>query len=235
MRTNNVLLLLIAMAFVIGGCKESKKADHKMDKQVVAEESVDMHSAKDAIDWQGNYFGVIPCASCPGINTLITLNSDGTYVKTEEYINSGKNVKPEEGKIIWGTKGNMVQLGGDYYAVQEGSLKALDSNKKMIGGEQADSYVLSSAMLKPVGGPEEGYTMQMFKGNDGMKYNVLFNTNPKVPTALVSGDGFTQMLSQINASAKGAEYASSNMQLMAKDNKATLTKGGEKVVLTEVK
>lgn len=233
MKTKNTLLLLIVTALIIGGCKDAKKADTS-EKKVEVDETVDMHSAKNSIDWGGSYFGVIPCAACPGINTLITLNTDGTFVKEEEYINSGKTVMPEEGKIVWGAKGSIIQLGTDYYVVNEGSLIALDSNKKTIAGEQ-DSYILSRAMLKPVGGPIEGYAMQMFEGNDGMKYNVLFNTNPKVPTALVSGDGFIQMLSQTNAWAKGAEYASSNMQLMVKDNKAMLTKGSEKVSLTEIK
>lgn len=234
MKTKHTLLLFIVTALIIAGCKDTKKADTSTTKEEV-QATVDMHSTTNAIDWEGSYFGVIPCAACPGINTLITLKKDGTYFKTEEYINSGKTVRPEEGKIVWGAKGNTVQLGTDYYAVNEASLTALDSNKKEIGGEQADSYVLSRAMLKPMGGPIEGYTMQMFSGDDGMKYNLLFNTNPKVPTAVVSGDGFTQILSQTNAWAKGAEYASSNMQLMVKDNKATLTKGSDKVILTEVK
>ncbi|WP_438946633.1 copper resistance protein NlpE N-terminal domain-containing protein, partial [Sediminibacterium sp.] len=31
--------------------------------------SLNSHEAQNSLDWQGSYSGVLPCASCPGIET----------------------------------------------------------------------------------------------------------------------------------------------------------------------
>jgi len=36
----------------------------------------------------GTYQGTLPCADCPGLETLITFNSDGTFHMEETYLES---------------------------------------------------------------------------------------------------------------------------------------------------
>lgn len=61
----------------------------------------DMHTAEVSLDWNGTYEGVLPCASCGGIKTSLTLNKNKTYQLKETYITHkpGKDTFTEEGKF----------------------------------------------------------------------------------------------------------------------------------------
>lgn len=61
----------------------------------------DMHTAEMSLDWKGTYEGVLPCASCEGIKTTLTLNNDKTYELKEVYITNkpGQNTFNAKGKF----------------------------------------------------------------------------------------------------------------------------------------
>lgn len=81
----------------------------------------DAHTAEVSLDWNGTYEGVLPCASCEGIKTTLTLNNDKTYQLNEVYITN----KP--GQNTFNTKGKFA------FDQQQSSLIRLD--------EQADNRV----------------------------------------------------------------------------------------------
>jgi uncharacterized lipoprotein NlpE involved in copper resistance len=37
------------------------------------------HVARNSLDWAGSYRGLLPCADCDGIETVVRLENDGTY------------------------------------------------------------------------------------------------------------------------------------------------------------
>lgn len=43
-------------------------------------------SAQLALDWAGEYKGVLPCADCEGIKTKLKLNSDKTFELSQKYL-----------------------------------------------------------------------------------------------------------------------------------------------------
>ena len=61
----------------------------------------DAHTAEMALDWNGTYEGVLPCASCEGIKTTLTLNNDKTYLLNEVYLTNkpGQNNFNTTGKF----------------------------------------------------------------------------------------------------------------------------------------
>jgi hypothetical protein len=48
----------------------------------------------------GTYEGTLPCADCPGLQTLITLNSDGTFYMEETYLESDLGPSITNGKWV---------------------------------------------------------------------------------------------------------------------------------------
>ena len=42
-------------------------------------------AAQPDAQWIGRYYGVLPCASCEGIETTLILQEDGSYLLTETY------------------------------------------------------------------------------------------------------------------------------------------------------
>lgn len=106
-------------------------------------------NSMNSVDWPGTYFATLPCASCEGIETWVTLNPDGTFVLKTHHM--GLNDDREEiftGKFNWDETGSMVTLQGliggapGKYKVGENQIWHLDRNGKRIEGDLADRYVL---------------------------------------------------------------------------------------------
>lgn len=228
MKTKNILILFIAVILINTGCKNKKQS--KTQETELKTETKDTHTTNNSLDWQGTYFGVLPCASCPGINTLITLNNDGTYEKTVEYLESNDTPQTTKGNFSWDKVGR-ITIEENSYLIEKNQLFCLDSDNKKYEGELADIYVLTKTELEPPLDSNEGYTLQMFVGSDNKNYNIIFNTNPKTPTALVETKGFSKMLSQTEVWAKGAEYSGSNTKLRVQGDHATLMIEDNKIEL----
>ena len=118
------MLPLLLAGLVLAACGGNTAADNPptpaasavqpASAPAVAEASAavpDMHNAQNALDWNGTYQGLLPCASCEGIATELVLNNDGTYSLTEDY-QGGKEALKETvtGKFTWLPGGSVVQL-----------------------------------------------------------------------------------------------------------------------------
>lgn len=80
----------------------------------------------------GNFKGTLPCASCPGIETILTLNADGSYTLEETYLEEQDGHQKTSGK--WTLEAGRVALtpeGGSevegYYAVDSNDALTLVS------------------------------------------------------------------------------------------------------------
>ncbi len=101
-------------------------------------------TSENALDWDGTYDAVVPCADCPGIKTSLTLNKDKTFSITEEYIDrNSKN--QDKGSFSWDATGSIITLKGksaNYkYQVGENALYQLDMEGKEITGPNKDLYI----------------------------------------------------------------------------------------------
>lgn len=234
MKATKIFVLTAMLSVSLISCKEDKKKKEIKEETTPKTEVVTTKNTTISNDWKGTYFGTTPCASCPGINVLITLNEDGSYKKTTEYLGNDGTEKTTKGTITWNEdKTIFTTLDKTNYLVGENTLTILGKDKKPVTGELAKDYVLNRTELQLQPDDSEGYSLQQFVGDDKKEYNVIFNTNPKVPTALVQTEGFTKMLTQKEAWAKGGEYETNKIKLVAKGDKATLFIGDKKIVLTQ--
>ena len=106
------------------------------------------NSAQVALDWQGTYSGVLPCADCEGIDTELTLNEDLSYVLISKYLGKD-NTQPDTLKGTFAWEGNNVCLNGipqnerpSKLKVEENQLRYLDMEGKEITGDLAQNYVM---------------------------------------------------------------------------------------------
>lgn len=115
-------LAALAALLLLAACTTAPPADYSG-----APASPDpTHSSRTALDWAGSYAGILPCADCPGIQTHLTLNQDGSYRQTTRYIDRQTEPASATGRFEWTYDGNHIQLdaaaGHAFYAVREGSL-----------------------------------------------------------------------------------------------------------------
>ncbi|WP_246075258.1 copper resistance protein NlpE [Gracilimonas mengyeensis] len=105
------------------------------------------HTSQNALDWSGTYSGTLPCASCPGIQTTLVLNEDGTYQLTTHYRDEAKpNTVKNVGTFSWDDNGQVITLNNqeapNQYFLGENYLAKLDMEGQRITGELAEQYVL---------------------------------------------------------------------------------------------
>jgi copper homeostasis protein (lipoprotein) len=143
-----------------GGKATSSSADTGMTTAVASPILVDTlkpvgDNSRVSLDWEGTYKGILPCADCPGIETVVNLGQNGSYSRRSRYLERDK-VAPltEQGKFTWSADGRTVKLGGNasgptQYLVGEGRIIQLDMEGKPIVGSMAPLYILKK---EPGGG-----------------------------------------------------------------------------------
>lgn len=137
-----IILGVFAFGLIQTGCKEVSKTSS--DKQLPLGDT-----SRNALDWQGTYYGILPCADCEGIETVIRLAYDNTYVMQTKYLGEDEQVFETKGSFSWNEAGSKINFdqaegasGSGQYQVGENQLFHLDMEGNRITGEQAANYVL---------------------------------------------------------------------------------------------
>jgi len=118
-------------------------------------------NSRNALDWPGTYKGILPCADCPGIETVIVLMADGHFTRTSRYLER-ERVTPqvEKGMFTWTADGGKILLSGVsgpiHYLVGENQLIQLDMEGKPITGDIAPHFILEKmeSMNTPNSAPD---------------------------------------------------------------------------------
>lgn len=151
------VFLLFAVAALVVSCdkKQAQKAEEIKDSTSAiadtlvqkADSLVNAHTSENSLDVEGVYKGVIPCADCEGIETILKLEKNNMYTLSSRYLGKGDQ-KPFEskGKYVWSKEGNKITLDGDkekqQFKVAENQLIQLDTEGNVISGELASKYTL---------------------------------------------------------------------------------------------
>jgi uncharacterized lipoprotein NlpE involved in copper resistance len=136
------LLCLTLLVVLLGGCAAAQPEGHRTESSGYADAG---HTARTALDWEGIYAGVIPCASCPGIEMRVTLAANGTYSWWQQYQEEEDPGTMIEGTFRW-VDGFRVQLDAaadhQMFFVGENQLFLLDREGNRVQGVLAPHYIL---------------------------------------------------------------------------------------------
>lgn len=146
-------LFFASLSFI--ACKDTNKANDTtaMEEHVDMDAIEDMAESmeEDSMAWAGVYEGKLPCADCEAIETVIVLNDDNTYHKSETYLKGETASEFEEmGVYEWDAKDGTITLNPseEYdgesrtYHLEEQQLVALKPDGSKVEGDMADLYVL---------------------------------------------------------------------------------------------
>jgi len=141
------ILSIICLFFILNSCKSGGRKQTNADVEI---QLATGDNSRTSVDWDGIYFGVVPCADCPGIETRITLNKDETYHLSWKYQDKGNEVFQNSGTFQWDVSGGIITLAGldkalfpNQYRVGENRLFQLDKDGNRITGDLATNYILS--------------------------------------------------------------------------------------------
>jgi copper homeostasis protein (lipoprotein) len=137
MYAQRVPFIAVLVSMALSGCSLFSSEDANPDPA---------HNASNALDWAGSYRGVLPCADCEGIETVLVLNGDGSYAEHTKYLEEDPILFSTEGQFMWNEAGNTVTLEGPEparYFVGENHLVHLALDGSRVEGPLAESYVLT--------------------------------------------------------------------------------------------
>ncbi|AIM36076.1 hypothetical protein KO02_04745 [Sphingobacterium sp. ML3W] len=130
-----LLILLCCIQFLFIACDNQRKGAEAV------KDSVDKQYSLQELS--GAYIGIMPCADCDGIETVLKLNQNFSYRYTSKYLNKSDEVFVKDGK--WKFENDIVTLEGVDYKFKLGEkakLWQLDLSGDDIVGELAENYKL---------------------------------------------------------------------------------------------
>ncbi|MEB2774872.1 copper resistance protein NlpE [Algoriphagus sp. D3-2-R+10] len=149
----NKTLITISLLASLATATSCSNPEEKVQAQeeISTEENILYKSDNSAtsLDWNGTYKGTVPCASCEGIETTLTLNTDLTYKLVTHYLGRNDALEQENtGSFAWDKTGSIITLekvaqGPTQYKVGENRIWQLDMEGNMITGDLADHYILT--------------------------------------------------------------------------------------------
>ena len=97
------------------------------------------------LSWQGSYYGITPCADCPGIAIRLTLMKGCRYQLLVHYLEAAVKEDTFTGNFIW--KGNIIILNGiqgawSKFKVGNNKVIVLTPEGKTINDDLAQLMVL---------------------------------------------------------------------------------------------
>lgn len=148
-KTHYIGLLVLATTLV--ACHGPRKTANTSSRaETAAQQEQTLHigdNSEVSLDWAGTYRGLLPCADCPGIRTVLTLRTDRTYLLQRRYLERGEDAFTYEGSFTWDPTGSYITLseesGGGKFLVGENRLFQLDGDGQRITGELADLFILT--------------------------------------------------------------------------------------------
>lgn len=145
------LLLPVSLLLTLAACTPKESSSATTEGVVQSADTlmtVDSHNSRNSLDWYGLYKGIVPCADCEGIETILILNADSSYLLKTTYLGVPDAIPTEKtGTLSWNAEGNTIILHGlenapTMYFVEENKLIQLDLAGHKIEGQLADKYML---------------------------------------------------------------------------------------------
>ncbi len=152
--TKNIFSIVTIAVLLAFGCSRRDAGEQRTEKEAEPDpfeiNLADMHNARNSIDYGGIYTGVLPCADCEGIKTVLHINYDGTFSRQTHYLGKSDKTFERKGVFYWQDCGNIIVLDGatppNQYFVSENYIIQLDVNGERITGDLSDHYILEKEL-----------------------------------------------------------------------------------------
>jgi len=141
-------IFFVITLLLLASCELKEKLEEKpQNPKIDTETQSEPDNSSTSLDWAGTYRGILPCADCEGIETVIIISENMTYVIKTKYLGKDDMVYEQKGSFLWNEEGNTIILNERnrtprQYLVGENYLLQLDLKGNKITGELADKYYL---------------------------------------------------------------------------------------------
>lgn len=112
--------------------------------KVVTRSEIQPNKNDTSQSFSGIFFGITPCADCPGIETTVHFNTDSVFIENLNYMERNTSFA-DTGK--WSISDSIITVSFPghqaYFSIKSDSaIFILDAYKKKIEGALSDKYIL---------------------------------------------------------------------------------------------
>ncbi|MBS7332049.1 MAG: copper resistance protein NlpE N-terminal domain-containing protein [Weeksellaceae bacterium] len=142
---------LLTGAFIFIACGNDKESVQSttINDSIIVDTIADHHNAKNSLDYEGTYEGILPCinSDCKEIELTLKLMPDNMFVYSTKRVGIDNEELMTTGTYHFEEDGNTIVLEQianvpNSFFVSEGKIYQLDKNQKKIEGNDAEKYIL---------------------------------------------------------------------------------------------
>ncbi len=109
-------------------------------------------TSQTSLDWHGTYKGILPCADCEGVKTVLTIRQDHTYLLEITYLGKAAEPLTYEGSFAWAADGGTIYLNDlsdrpNRFFIGENFVSQLDLEGQRVTGALEDQYKLNKVQV----------------------------------------------------------------------------------------
>ncbi|MDO5090677.1 MAG: copper resistance protein NlpE [Cardiobacteriaceae bacterium] len=146
MQANKLILCTFISLTLITGCSSSDNKDNRSADP--AANTQPLANARQSQNWLGTYQGILPCANCEGIATMVVLENNGKYTLRTRQLGLEDKDRKYQGTYSWKNDSTLV-LSGDaqekVFTVYDGYLQAMMPDGSPIPAHPGANYRLEKS------------------------------------------------------------------------------------------
>ena len=196
MTTQTIKLLIVVFVTGLFACNSQSKTINGNKEVIVSNTPHNADNSMNLLDWDGDYYGILPCADCEGIETTITLSKNLTFKNQASYLGKLNAHFSSTGTFSWNDKGKIITFNNNEksivpnkFMVGENKLTQLDLNGNIITGALAEKYQLKKVQSEIT---EKYWKLIEIKGSS-ISSEAILNKEPhliiKKESRSISGNG----------------------------------------------
>lgn len=106
-------LLCLLLAGLLSGCATTEpNTEHSLEQENQQITVVETENAREEIQWPGTYQGILPCAACEGVSTMLVIRPDMTYSTRTRMLGIDNKDRTASGKFRWLPDNSAIVLDG---------------------------------------------------------------------------------------------------------------------------
>lgn len=144
MKKLTTIVTLLVAGFALAGCQSASTASSKQQNKT--DTTMQVKDARHTLDWKGTYQGVLPCADCEGVATMLVLEPSLEYSLRTRLLGKEDLDKKFEGNFSWQDDAHISLLPENgalqVYRVHEGFLELALPDGGRVPVQNIESYRL---------------------------------------------------------------------------------------------
>ncbi len=102
--------------------------------------------AQKEASWIGTYRGVLPCVNCEGLEAIVTLKEDTTFLLKINFLGSDVKMPDTTGRVIWNEPNKLFTLDvvsylSSHFEIAGDTLFNLGLDGKRLVGADANKFI----------------------------------------------------------------------------------------------